>query len=232
VRGASTGLDGSSFELKVSHPLTTLRGGTLAPFVLPLEVNLLGMAQIGNAALAATAALVSGVPASTVASALAAVSPARRRLECIYRAGPIVLDDTVGNPASLDRALDMARSIPHRELRIVFSIRGSRGTAINERLATALATQTLALDSASATIIVTSSRDTADERNSVTEAEQNIVLFTLRRLGVAARYEPDLRGAIVAALADAARDDLVLLLGAQGMDAGAAMAREVLASAR
>jgi UDP-N-acetylmuramoyl-L-alanyl-D-glutamate--2,6-diaminopimelate ligase len=80
------------------------------------------------------------------------------------------------------------------------------------------------------TLTVTSAEDTADARNRVEPAERDAFLGVLRRAGVPHAHVPTLRAAIARTLDAAGRRDLVLLLGAQGMDAGADLAREALRS--
>jgi UDP-N-acetylmuramoyl-L-alanyl-D-glutamate--2,6-diaminopimelate ligase len=78
------------------------------------------------------------------------------------------------------------------------------------------------------TLIVTSAADTADERNTVSGAEREAFLRVLEKEGLPFTHLDRLRDAMDAAIAAAASGDLLLLLGAQGMDAGARMALESL----
>jgi UDP-N-acetylmuramoyl-L-alanyl-D-glutamate--2,6-diaminopimelate ligase len=148
-------------------------------------------------------------------------------MEVVRAASPVVLDDTVGNPRSLHSVLATIRAIPHAGLRIAFGIRGSRGAAINRRLASALAHGLRAAGN-SARLVVTASEDVAGGRDRVREEEREAVLGVLRSEGVAFDYEPALRAAVRRVLDGCGEGDLVLLLGAQGMDAAAEMAREAL----
>jgi UDP-N-acetylmuramoyl-L-alanyl-D-glutamate--2,6-diaminopimelate ligase len=75
---------------------------------------------------------------------------------------------------------------------------------------------------------VTTSEDAADERNRTTSEERDATLRVLRERGVPFDFQPRLADAVRDALDGVEGDDLVLLLGAQGMDAGAAMVREAL----
>ncbi|MGI9078438.1 MAG: Mur ligase family protein, partial [Gemmatimonadaceae bacterium] len=79
-----------------------------------------------------------------------------------------------------------------------------------------------------ATLTVTSSEDAANERNRVTEAERDAVLGVLRSEGTQFHFEPTLRRAVERTVRAADGDDVVLLLGSQGMDRGAEIARELL----
>jgi UDP-N-acetylmuramoyl-L-alanyl-D-glutamate--2,6-diaminopimelate ligase len=77
-------------------------------------------------------------------------------------------------------------------------------------------------------VVVTSSEDAAGPRDRVTDEERQTVEWALREGGVPYRYEPTLRGAMREVLDGWGDDDLVLLLGAQGMDQAARLAREYL----
>lgn len=216
---------GSSFVFRVRRPLPMIGGGEVATGELPLALPILGRQQIANAALASTAALVAGVPSSTITFALADVEPMHRRMQIIYEAGPTVLDDTVGNPESIHMVFDAIRAIPHDGLRVVYAVRGSRGTEVNERNADALASEVAATG---ARLIVTASDDHAGDRDRVEAEERDAVLETLRVRGVSFEYEPFLERAIARTLDGTTHNDMVALLGAQGMDKGAEIARRLL----
>ena len=225
VERVRMGAEGSTFALHVRRPLPLLDGGAVASQTIPLALPILGRQQVANAALAATAALIAGVPAQSVAFALAGVEPMHRRMHIFYEDGPVVLDDTVGNPESIRAVFEAIRSIPHHNLRVAYAIRGSRGTEVNERNADALARE---VGSMIATLVVTASDDHASERDRVEDDERAIVLRTLEERGVQFEYEPTLQRAIERVLDGAGRGDLVALLGAQGMDKGAEIAKKIL----
>jgi UDP-N-acetylmuramoyl-L-alanyl-D-glutamate--2,6-diaminopimelate ligase len=225
VERVRMGAEGSTFALQVRRALPLLDGGVVDPVTIPLALPILGRQQVANAALAATAALIAGVPAQTIAFALADVEPMHRRMHIVYEDGPVVLDDTVGNPESIRAVFEAIRSIPHHNLRVAYAIRGSRGTEVNERNAEALARE---VGSMIATLIVTASEDHASERDRVEDDERAVVLSTLEKRGVPFVYESKLEHAVVRALDGAGRGDLVALLGAQGMDKGTEIARRLL----
>jgi UDP-N-acetylmuramoyl-L-alanyl-D-glutamate--2,6-diaminopimelate ligase len=229
VAGLQTDAGGSAFALEIRAPLIRLDGGTLEPCGVPLVLPVFGVHQVANAALAAVAALVAGASPLGVTEAVAEMAPIRRRMEIVRESGPVVLDDTVGNPRTLTALFDSIGALPHRRLRIVFGIRGSRGPDINRRLARALGE--LVRDRSSAgpvTLVVTSSDDAAGSRDRVRSEERAAVLDALEAAKVEYAYEPALAAAVRWALHGWAKDDLVLLLGAQGMDGAAEQARAML----
>ncbi len=229
VVGLRTDASGSAFALELRSALPRLDAGMLEPGAVPLVLPVFGVHQVANAALAATAALAAGASPVGVTEAVAEMAPIRRRMELVRDASPVILDDTVGNPRTLAAVFDSIRAIPHRALRIVFGIRGSRGSDINRRLAHALAELVRARSgSMPVTLVITSSDDSAGPRDRVHPEEREAVLNSLRAAGVEHAHEAELAPAVRRALDGFAEDDLVLLLGAQGMDGAAEQARAVL----
>ncbi len=194
---------------------------------VPLVLPVLGVHQVANAALAAVVALLAGASSRGVTESVAEQPQMRRRMEIVRPASPVVLDDTVGNPRALDAVFESIRPIAHDGLRIVFGIRGSRGPGINRRLAAALARA--ARDSPRPVrLVVTASDDAAGPRDRVGNDERDAVLAVLREAGVEFRYEAALVDAVRLAVAGSSPDDLILLLGAQGMDRAAELVAELL----
>ncbi|MFW6077253.1 MAG: Mur ligase family protein [Hyphomicrobiales bacterium] len=224
--------------MRVRHGVSefTLRGARGVPGLeslppgreLALRLPLVGVTQVANAAMAATAALLLGASPDAVQSGLANAHPIRRRMEVVRPSRPLVIDDTVGNPRSVEAMFETVRQIPHKgRLRVLFGIRGMRGPEINARLAVALAD---GMAPHQAQLVVTSSEDVADGRNRVLPAEHRAFVdsFTDRSDGRAFAFRPSLSGAVSTLLDEVGDDDLVLLLGAQGLDAAAAMVLEHL----
>jgi UDP-N-acetylmuramoyl-L-alanyl-D-glutamate--2,6-diaminopimelate ligase len=229
VSGLRCDAAGSVFALEIRRPLPRADGTELAPTAIPLVLPVLGVHQVANAALAAVVALLAGGVPAGVTESVAELAPIRRRMEVVRQASPTILDDTVGNPRSVDSVFATIRSIPHRSLRIAFGIRGARGPAINRRLAAALARAVRSAQSP-VQLVVTASDDSAGARDRVRDEEREAAVSVLREEGVGFSYEPDLEAAVRRALEGSGEGDLVLLLGAQGMDGAADIARVLLAS--
>jgi UDP-N-acetylmuramyl-tripeptide synthetase len=217
----------SRLVLRVPRMLPALCGA-LAPLELPLRMPLLGKDQALDVALAASAALLAGAHPEAIAAAAQTVRPLKRRMEVVHADAPLILDDTTGNPRSLEGVFDFVGRLCRRgRLRVVFGLRGMRGVSINERLAATLAHF---VRREGADLIVTASEDVADSRNRVGEDERRSALAALTRAGAVFRFEPDLRTAIRRICARLSAADVVLLLGAQGMDQAAELVRERLRS--
>jgi UDP-N-acetylmuramoyl-L-alanyl-D-glutamate--2,6-diaminopimelate ligase len=204
-----------------------LDGGEIGPGAIPMVLPVLGVHQVANAALAAVVVLLAGGSPAGVTEAAAELAPMRRRMEVVRQTSPTILDDTVGNPRAMDAVFATIRAIPHRSLRVAFGVRGSRGAAINRRLAAALA-GALRATSRPVQLVVTSSEDAAGARDRVRDDERDIVLAVLREEGVEFSYQPTVAAAVRRVLEGCGDGDLVLLLGAQGMDGAAGVARDVL----
>lgn len=230
---------GSRFTLRLPDSFPLMSGGTVGAAEIPIHLPLLGVQHVTNAALAATTALVAGARASEIAAGLARVEPVRRRMQILRAADPCVIDDTTGNPETLQAVFTTIRAIPHAALRIVFGLRGSRGTEINARLADTLASLVLERTGAEpVTLVVTVCDDVSLPRERVTAGEREAALQVLQStLGdrkpdasLVYRFEPQLETAIAYALHGAQPGDLVLLLGTQAMDGAAAVAQALLRS--
>jgi UDP-N-acetylmuramoyl-L-alanyl-D-glutamate--2,6-diaminopimelate ligase len=229
LRGIRSDAAGSAFALEVLRALPRLDGGEVAPQLVPLVLPVFGFQQVANAALAAVTALIGGASPLGVTEAVAEVAPIHRRMELVRHAAPAILDDTSGNPRTLRAVFDSIRAIPHRGLRIAFGVRGARGAEINRRLAATLTELVRArTGTMPVRVVVTASEETAGPRDRVTEEERSVVERVLREGAVGYRFEPTLAGAVDAVLDGWAPDDLVLLLGAQGMDRASQLARAKL----
>jgi UDP-N-acetylmuramoyl-L-alanyl-D-glutamate--2,6-diaminopimelate ligase len=232
VRIELTRLDarGTSFVLNVRRALPRLDGGEVAAARLPFELRLLGRSNVLNATLAAAAALCLGADADSARAALREASPPRRRMELIRLGDRLVLDDTAGHPDSLSAVFEVVERLAPKRVHLVFGVRGMRGRRINTRLAETLAIWARLLPLGR--VVITSCEDAADERNRVQPEERAAFLETLRRQGMMYAERSACRDAVELAIDGSAAGELVLLLGAQGMDRAAAFARQALSPAR
>ncbi|CAN5576831.1 UDP-N-acetylmuramoyl-L-alanyl-D-glutamate--2,6-diaminopimelate ligase [soil metagenome] len=226
IRRLGMDTERTRLSLRVQRPLPRLDGGQVEPSEFPLELRLLGRSHVTNAALAGTAALCLGADAQAVQGALDAFPPPRRRMEILHRGRFTVLDDTVGHPDSISAVFEVAEQLPHRRIHAVVAVRGQRGEEINQRTAGAIAIWTERVPLTS--LIVTRSREAADERNRVEPEEHAAFTERLREGGCDFEEHERLDEAVELALGRAGEGDLVLLLGAQGMDAGAEIVRRWL----
>ncbi len=216
---------GSEFVLAIRHVLPALAGQTVPALRLHIHLELLGEQQVANAALASLAALLAGASPDAVRAAMANARPIHRRMQVLHPADPMIVDDTVGNAVSIHSLFDTIDLIEHKGLSIVYAVRGTRGATINASNADALAAR---LHDRDATLIVTSSDDEAGPRDRVSAEELDAVRGRLEGAHVAYEFEPHLQSAVRRAVENAGAGDVVLLLGAQGMDAAGGFVRELL----
>lgn len=226
VRRHGMDASGTRITLELRRPLPRPGAGDLDKLTLPLQLRTLGRTNIGNATLAAVAALSLGAAPEAVRQALARMTVPPRRLQVVRRAGPMIIDDTVGHPDSITGVFEVVQRMPHDRLHVIFGIRGKRGPAINRHDAEALCiwARQVNID----TLVATSASDTADERNRVAGDEENAFLEVLSRAGLEHTHTATLSEAVAAVAAVAGDEDLVLLLGAQGMDAAAGLLEQAL----
>lgn len=229
--------DGTRFTLHVRRPLPVLdapRADGAPPAEsptgsFPFELALLGYSNMTNAALAATLALCLGVDPGTIAGALAKVPRQPRRMEVVHRGRFLVLDDTVGHPDSISALFQVVQRLDRRRVHIAFAVRGQRGPVVNRHTAEALAIWVRHMPGGS--LVVTRSVDAADDRNGVETAEMEAVESALSQHGVEYSLRERLDEAVTDVLERADDGDLVLLLGAQGMDRGQEITRAWLRDA-
>jgi UDP-N-acetylmuramoyl-L-alanyl-D-glutamate--2,6-diaminopimelate ligase len=192
----------------------------------PMRSTLMGRGHLRNVALAATYTLASGVSPAIVRDVLARLTPLRRRMERYQSGGREILDDTAAHPESFRATFETADLIPHARAAAVYAIRGSRGVDVNRRNALALADFSLVhgIDP----LVVTASADAAGPPDRVRDDEREAALEAMASRGQTCVFEPRLDAALARVMAATTPGDLVLLLGAQGMDA----ARDLLSSGR
>jgi UDP-N-acetylmuramoyl-L-alanyl-D-glutamate--2,6-diaminopimelate ligase len=229
---------GTRFVLSVRRELPRLDGGVVPKQDVPVQLSVLGIQQLTNAALAATIALVAGAPADELSASLARTPAMRRRMEVVHAAAPLVIDDTAGHPDTLRAVFGSIGTMRRSALRVAFGLRGSRGVEINVGLAETLAELVIAqARTEPVQLVVTWSDDTAGPRDRVTDDERAAAMRVFRAafdaLPPGARLTFDthasLANAVDALLGDVRDDELVLLLGAQGMDRAAERTRATLA---
>jgi UDP-N-acetylmuramoyl-L-alanyl-D-glutamate--2,6-diaminopimelate ligase len=206
------------------HGASFALAGPLAGSGGMLRSTLLGVGHLRNVALALTYALSSGVPISTASEILSTLEPLARRMERYDAAGRTVLDDTAAHPESLRATFEVAALLAGRRMdraAVVYAVRGMRGTGINQRNADALAQ--LTSDYGISRLMLTAAADAAGPHDRVRGEEADAARQTLLRRGFAFAWHDALRDALEAALAATSRGDLVVLVGAQGMNAARSM---------
>ncbi|ADU52058.1 UDP-N-acetylmuramyl-tripeptide synthetase [Thermaerobacter marianensis DSM 12885] len=207
-------------------------GPVPAPPVVGVDTRLLGSHHALNVVAAVGAALWLGIHPDLVARAVPAFPAPPRRTEVLMQYPFTVIDDTAGRPDSLAACFKVASRIPHRRLVAVFAVRGRRGEALNYANGLQLACEARRLR---AQLIITASLEVTGPDDAVQPAEWEACLAGLEAGGLRSsdvETHARLDDAIAAAVARLREGDLLLLLGAQGMDPGAAVLQRILARTR
>jgi UDP-N-acetylmuramoyl-L-alanyl-D-glutamate--2,6-diaminopimelate ligase len=192
-----------------------------APGGLRLQSALLGRANVRNAALAVTYALASGVAPDKTRDVLASITPLPRRMERYEVNGRAVLDDSAAHPDSFGGTFEVVRLLPARSVMVLYALRGNRGGDINRRNAIALADLTFVHGVSH--LIVTASADRTGDADRVSAAEVDAARQAFVERGRRFVWHDSLETAAGEALRRSQPGDLLVLLGAQGMNDGRRM---------
>lgn len=205
-------LDGSGATFTLGGSLT----GASSP--TRLRSSLLGRGHLRNVALALTCAIAHGVSLDAVRDVLGSLRPLRRRMERYDILGRVVLDDAAGHPEDLGAAFDVARLLGANSMVAICALRGGRGADINRRNALALAD--LASIHGVRHLIITASSDRTGEADRVQPAEVDAARQALVERGRRFVWHDSLAAAARDGMSRSGPGNLLLLLGAQGMDDG------------
>jgi UDP-N-acetylmuramoyl-L-alanyl-D-glutamate--2,6-diaminopimelate ligase len=187
---------------------------------------LLGPGHLRNVALAIAYAAAAGVPHKTIAAALPALRPLRRRMEHYEVRGRTVLDDSAAHPDSFRATFEVAEMLAAGRASsggtcrvvVVYAVRGNRGADINKRNAGALAE--LVIRHRMGTVVVTAALDATGQTDRATAEEIDVTRDAFHPLGAGVAWHDTLRAAVRAAAAQTRAGDLIVLIGAQGMNEG------------
>ena len=131
------------------------------------------------------------------------------------RENPVIIDDFAHNPSGIKLTIENGSKLGNR-LIVVNAIRGSRGDSINEEIAQALS-DTLK-DQNDYTLILTCSKDVVNHLNTVLDSELEIFRDCLDKPKIEYILMDELEDALLESYRLADDEDVILLLGAQGMD--------------
>jgi UDP-N-acetylmuramoyl-L-alanyl-D-glutamate--2,6-diaminopimelate ligase len=229
ARVAGVSLEGSTGELRVLDVALDRHGARFrmegrlirAPGGLRLQSALLGRANVRNAALAVTYALASGVAPDKTRDVLASIAPLPRRMERYEVNGRAVLDDSAAHPDSFGGTFEVVRLLPARSVMVLYALRGNRGADINRRNAITLADLTFVHGVSH--LIVTASADRSGDADRVSAAEVDAARQAFVERGRRFVWHDSLETAAGEALRRSQPGDLLVLLGAQGMNDGRRM---------
>ncbi|EOC99507.1 Mur ligase family protein [Caldisalinibacter kiritimatiensis] len=211
-----------SFTVCLQRGLTTIRSNTVEPLEFKAILHLLGKHNIYNALAAISVALIFEIDIDVIIQALKEFKGVHRRLEKIYEGKYLVIDDFCHNPSSYEAVFESIQGMEYNKLILVNAIRGNRGTEINKDNAKVLSTWFSILGVNK--LILTLSNDVVKDKDEVKEDEFLAYRDELKNNNIEFQVYNTLKEAIKAALNIVRENDIIMLLGAQGMDQG----REIL----
>jgi UDP-N-acetylmuramoyl-L-alanyl-D-glutamate--2,6-diaminopimelate ligase len=136
---------------------------------------------------------------------------------------PVIIDDFAHNPSGIKLTIENGAKLGNN-LFVVDAIRGSRGEDINREIAEALS-EVLG-DRDNYTLVLTCSVDVVNHLNTVLDSELKIFLDTLDKDNIQYTLIESLEEALINTINQASDDDVILLLGAQGMDPASDLLRK------
>ncbi|WP_369693465.1 Mur ligase family protein [Methanobrevibacter thaueri] len=139
---------------------------------------------------------------------------------------PLIYDDFAHNPDGIKATIsETLKLLPeNQKLHVACAIRGSRGVEINQLNVDAL------VESMSDRIelYLSSSNDVVNELNYVEEEEREVFFNTLNRNNIDYTHFDNLKDCLNEVYNNADNKDIILLIGAQGMDPAESILKEII----
>ncbi len=166
--------------------------------------------------LAATGACISlGIDLESIKKGVKSYKALSRRFMKLHD-DPLIIDDFAHNPDGIRNTIKESIKLlkANQTLFVVCSIRGSRGIEINELNVNAL----VDVLSDDCRLILSSSNDVVDDLNYVTADEKKVFFDVLNENNIDYTHFDNLEDCLFETYNLANDDDIILLIGAQGMD--------------
>ena len=217
-------------------------GETLLKFE---ELPFTGEHFIRNILSAISACISLDIPIEDIKEGVKNYRPLSRRFTRLYDE-PIVIDDFAHNPDGIKNtvraAYDLAEQLDKGDLYIACAIRGSRGETLNGLNSEALAEvikelrhrnddlmeKDSSVEKREIYLSLSSSADLVDHLNFVEEGEKEIFLANLDKERIKYNHFEKLYDTLGYIMETASKDDVVLLIGAQGMDPAEGVLKDIL----
>ncbi len=139
---------------------------------------------------------------------------------------PLILDDFAHNPdgikATISETLKLLPS--NQKLHLVCAIRGSRGVEINQLNVEALVESM----SDGIELYLSSSNDVVNELNFVENEEREVFFNTLNKNNIRYTHFENLKDCLSEVYSKADKKDIILLIGAQGMDPAESLLDDII----
>ena len=139
---------------------------------------------------------------------------------------PLIFDDFAHNPDGIRSTISETLKLlePNQTLYVVCAIRGSRGVEINRLNVEALVES---MDD-SIELALSSSNDVVNELNFVEENERKVFFDVLNQNGIDFIHYDNLGECLSEVCSKAGKKDIILLIGAQGMDPAESILKDIL----
>ena len=139
---------------------------------------------------------------------------------------PLIIDDFAHNPDGIKNTVKETLKLlnENQKLHLVCSIRGSRGVEINKLNIEAIV-EVLNDD---INLILSSSNDVVDNLNYVSDEERNIVFNVLNENNINFKHYYNLKDCLNETYKLSDNQDIILLIGAQGMDPAKSLLKNIL----
>jgi len=188
---------------------------------------------IQNTLAAISACLSLGIEIKDIVNGVKSYKSLKRRFRKINQS-PLIIDDFAHNPEGIKATINAVSKLSNGNLKILCAIRGSRGKELNKINAEAIVEVIHAINRKNNVdnnsyknknevknkieLILSSSEDVVDEANFVEEFEENIFFDVLNRENIKYIHYKNLYDALYNIYTSSNVNDIILLIGAQGMD--------------
>lgn len=139
---------------------------------------------------------------------------------------PVIYDDFAHNPDGIRATISETKKLlkDDQKLFVVCAIRGSRGVEINQLNVEALCES---MDD-NIELILSSSNDVVNDLNVVTAEEREVFFNTLKENNIDFIHYENLKECLSETYQKADGDDIILLIGAQGMDPAESLLKDII----
>ncbi len=139
---------------------------------------------------------------------------------------PLIYDDFAHNPDGIKATISETIKLlpPNQTLYVVCAIRGSRGVEINQLNVEALVESV----GDNMELILSSSNDVVNDLNFVEQEEREVFFNTLKQNDIDFIHYDNLKECLSETYKKAGKNDIILLIGAQGMDPAESLLNEII----
>ena len=189
------------------------------------ELPFTGYHFIHNILSAIGAALSLGLDTDTIANGVKSYKALNRRFAKLNDE-PLIYDDFAHNPDGIKATISETKKLlpPNQTLFVVCSIRGSRGVEINQLNVDAIVES---MDD-NIQLVLSSSNDVVNDLNFVEPEEREVFFNTLNDNDIEFIHYDDLKECLSQTYEKADKKDIILLIGAQGMDPAESILKDII----